>query len=54
MNAATADVVRPAPPLILDEADADTFLARLPGVLGASGAAAPVGSRAKKPPERPT
>ncbi|MGW1870784.1 acetylornithine transaminase [Streptomyces mauvecolor] len=36
VNAATADVVRLAPPLILSEADADTFLARLPAVLGAA------------------
>ncbi|GGU45157.1 acetylornithine transaminase [Streptomyces violascens] len=42
VNAATADVVRLAPPLILSEADADTFLDRLPAVLSAAlGAAAP-------------
>jgi acetylornithine/N-succinyldiaminopimelate aminotransferase len=42
VNAATADVVRLAPPLILSEADADIFLDRLPAVLSAAlGAAAP-------------
>ena len=33
VNAAVADTVRLAPPLILTERDADTFLAVLPGIL---------------------
>ncbi|MGW0538367.1 acetylornithine transaminase [Streptomyces sp. NPDC003032] len=41
VNAAAADVIRLAPPLILSDRDVDLFLLRLPGVLRAVAAARP-------------
>jgi acetylornithine/N-succinyldiaminopimelate aminotransferase len=40
VNAATPDVIRLAPPLIITEAQIDSFIAALPGILDAAGAPA--------------
>jgi hypothetical protein len=43
-NAAEADVLRLAPPLIVTQAQADSFLAALPGILDTAAAAEPAAS----------
>jgi acetylornithine aminotransferase len=40
INAAAPEVIRLAPPLIITEAQIDTFIAALPGILDAAGAPA--------------
>jgi acetylornithine aminotransferase len=40
VNAAAPDVIRLAPPLIITEAQIESFIAALPGILDAAGAPA--------------
>jgi len=40
VNAPAPDVIRLAPPLVITEAQIDSFIAALPGILDAAGSAA--------------